>query len=358
MKKIMTTLTWLVFILSFLTVSCIPGLRQKTPERELVIFPAPPDTARIQFLTSFSNSGEIAGKRSAFSTYVLGEAPEQEIVKPYGLAVAGGKIYICDTMLGGLEIVDLAKNRFAYFTPGGLGQLKKPINCCVDEAGFLYVADSERRQVVVFDPEGRYQGSIGGEELARPTDVAVHRDQIWIADIKKQQVLVYGKADYRLLRTLPEAAPQTPGHLYLPTNLAIINDQLYVSDFGDFKIKIYSLSGQFLSSVGSYGRQLGQFVRPKGIAVDREGNLYVVDAGFENIQMFDAENRLLMFFGGNSQGPGGMWLPAKVVIDYDHLQYFQKYVDKRFNLKHLIFVTNQYGPDKINVYGFVEARDK
>lgn len=358
MKKTLTYLLWLVFSLSSLTVSCIPGLRPKAPERELVIFPAPPDTARIQFLTSFSNSGEIAGKRSAFSTYVLGEAPEQEIVKPYGLAVAGGKIYICDTMLGGLEIVDLAKNRFEYFQPGGLGQLKKPINCCVDEAGFLYVADSERRQVVVFDPQGRYQGSIGGEELLRPTDVAVHREQIWIADIKKQQVLIYGKPDYRLLRALPEAAPQTPGHLYAPTNLAILNDQLYVSDFGDFKIKIFSLNGQFLSSVGSYGRQQGQFVRPKGIAVDRKRNLYVVDAGFENIQMFDADNRLLMFFGGNYQGPGGMWLPAKVVIDYDHLKYFQKYVDKRFNLKHLIFVTNQYGPDKINVYGFVEARDK
>jgi hypothetical protein len=45
---------------------------------------------------------------------------------------------------------------------------------------------------------------------------------------------------------------------------------------------------------------------------------------------------------------------ADVTISYTGLDYFSKYVDKSFNLKYLIFVTNQYGPDKISVYGFVE----
>jgi len=83
-----------------------------------------------------------------------------------------------------------------------------------------------------------------------------------------------------------------------------------------------------------------------------------VDAAFENVQIFDKEGKLLMFFGGTYQGPGYMWLPAKVIIDYDNLKYFQKYVYKDFKLKYLIFVTNQYGPDKVSVYGFIEPRVK
>lgn len=63
-----------------------------------------------------------------------------------------------------------------------------------------------------------------------------------------------------------------------------------------------------------------------------------------------------MFFGGSYKGPGDMWLPAKVIIDYDNLNYFQKYVHESFDLKYLIFVTNQYGPSKINIYGFVETK--
>jgi len=53
-----------------------------------------------------------------------------------------------------------------------------------------------------------------------------------------------------------------------------------------------------------------------------------------------------------------MWLPAKVTVDYEHLKYFQKYVDPGFHLKYLIFVTNQYGPDKINIYGAVDVLKK
>ena len=63
-----------------------------------------------------------------------------------------------------------------------------------------------------------------------------------------------------------------------------------------------------------------------------------------------------MFFGGTYKGPGDMWLPAKITIDYDNLQYFRKYVDPSYDLQYLILVTNQYGPDKINVYGRVEPR--
>ncbi len=61
-----------------------------------------------------------------------------------------------------------------------------------------------------------------------------------------------------------------------------------------------------------------------------------------------------MFFGGHYSKPGDMWLPAGVAIDYDNLQFFSEYVDKRFDLQYLIFVTNQYGPEKISVYGFVK----
>ena len=99
-----------------------------------------------------------------------------------------------------------------------------------------------------------------------------------------------------------------------------------------------------------------QMVRPKGIAVDRESNLYVVDAGIENTQIFNKEGKLLMYFGGTYEGPGGMWLPAKITIDYYNMKYFQKYVDPDFVLKYLILVTNQFGPDKLNVYGRVDPK--
>lgn len=58
-----------------------------------------------------------------------------------------------------------------------------------------------------------------------------------------------------------------------------------------------------------------------------------------------------MFFGGHYEGAGGMWLPTSVVIDYDNLAYFEKYVDPKYKLEYLIIVANQFGPDKVNIYG-------
>jgi hypothetical protein len=47
-------------------------------------------------------------------------------------------------------------------------------------------------------------------------------------------------------------------------------------------------------------------------------------------------------------------MPAKVILDYDHIDLFQPYAVKGARIEFLVFVSNQYGPRKINVYGFGE----
>ena len=269
--------------------------------------------------------------------------------------IFNGKIYICDALARGFEIIDLKKNTFNYFTPGGLGELKNPLNCFVDKREYLFVADGSRKQIVVFDEKRNYYTSFGERENFKPTDIFLKDDKIWVTNLDGHQINVYSNdSSFRLLNKFPEINIDNPGYLFSPINIFVSDSLVYVTDLGDFKIKKFTLDGKFIESVGTYGLGLGQFTRPKGIAVDREENLFVVDAGFENTQIFDKKGKLLMFFGGNYKGPGDMWLPAKVVIDYDNLKYFEKYVDPRFKLKYVIFVTNQFGPDKLNIYGAVE----
>ena len=98
----------------------------------------------------------------------MGETAAKPINKPYGITTKKGKIYICDTGLGGLEIIDLQKNTFSYFIPTGKGLLKMPLNCFVDDDENLFVADGERMQVVVFDRDGNYVDSFGGAEKFKP----------------------------------------------------------------------------------------------------------------------------------------------------------------------------------------------
>jgi DNA-binding beta-propeller fold protein YncE len=297
----------------------------------------------------------VEGKRGGFKKFILGKGETKTVGKPYGVCVANGKIYMCDALQRGLEVIDLKTSKFSYFVPTGLGELKNPLNCVVDQQGYLYVTDSDRKQIVVFDEKGSFRDAFGEKEKFKPTDLCISGGKLWVTNLPGHQVNVYSlDSTHTLLKTFPGDSPDSIGYLFSPTNIVVAGDRVYVTDFGDFKVKIFTTDGKFIESIGSYGERLGQFVRPKGLAVDRESNLYVVDAGFENTQIFDKNGKLLMFFGGNYKGPGDMWLPAKVTIDYDNLQYFEKYVDPRFSLKYLILVTNQFGPDKLNIYGHVE----
>jgi len=317
-----------------------------------VFFPSPPDTARIQFLKRYGNSSDVTGRQKKLKTFVAGEEKVKTFVKPYGIAIQGNTIYIPDAGINGLEVIDLEKNIFDYFIPEGRGKLNLALNCFVDGNGDLYVADVVRKQVVIFDKNREYKAEIGGPDNFKPADVVVTGDTVLVTDPLNNRVNAYDKTSLQLLFSFPSGAQVGDENwLYNPLNLCVAGGIIYVTDFGDSRIKKFTMKGGYISAVGSYGNGLGQFVRPKGIAVDCENLLYVVDAGFENVQMFNDQGQLMMFFGGPYKGPGDMYLPAKVIIDYDHIKYYEKYVDPAYILKYLIFVVNQYGPDKLGVYG-------
>ena len=107
-----------------------------------------------------------------------------------------------------------------------------------------------------------------------------------------------------------------------------------------------------MRSYGAIGTGLGSFARPKGIALDRAGRMYVGDAAFENVQVFDAEGRLLLFFGQPGDKREGLNLPAGIAIDYDNVELFRAAADPKFAIEYLILVASQFGPNKVDVFGF------
>ncbi len=328
-----------------------------TKKKNVLVFPSPPSPPKIQYLTSISSSRDITGQRSGFERLFLGKRKSIPIKKPYGLSIFGGNIFVCDTQADAIEVIDLEAKDFYYFYPVGSGKLKKPMNCAVDADTVLYVVDVSRKDITAFSKDGNLVGKYGGEELIKPIDVFIHDDKVWVSDIDGHRIRVYDKETRELLFSFPETDDKEDEEfLHAPTNITLAKGKIYITDFLDFHVKIFDLKGNFLKTIGGLGQNLGQFSRPKGVAVDRDENLYVVDAAFDNVQIFDKDGRLLMFFGGTYIGPGYMWLPATIYIDYDNLDYFREYVDEKFNLKYLIFVTNQYGPDRISIYGFVDPK--
>ena len=63
------------------------------------------------------------------------------------------------------------------------------------------------------------------------------------------------------------------------------------------------------------------FYMPTDIAVDEEGNVYVLDSGNHRIQKFDPQGNYLASFGRRGQGPGEFQYPQSLDIDAQGLMY-------------------------------------
>jgi DNA-binding beta-propeller fold protein YncE len=337
----------------------------KNTPKKYTYFPPSPDDPRIQFLTTFESDADL-GRTRSFLDYIIGERKSSDpLIKPYGLAVQDGKVFVCDTVAEVIQVFDFKAKRASTFAPQGEGKLRLPINISIDRDGTRYVADSGRAQVLVYSADGTFLEAIGKRDELKPTDVAISPDRLYITDLSNHCVRVYSKADRKILFVIPREAQDAKdtnvvkGRLLSPTNLALDQqgNRLLVSDTGGNAVQIYDLDGKFLRSIGSSGVAPGRFARPKGVAVDRQGLAYVVDAATQVVQIFDTEGRLLLFFaqaGASTQGE--VILPASVKVDYDNIGYFQKFLAPGRECDYLIFVTSQFGGQKVSVYGFLKQK--
>jgi sugar lactone lactonase YvrE len=346
-----------------------------------VFYPPPPAAPRLQFLTSYSSGQDLGGGPGKYAVFVVGKEPvKQPIGKPYGVALRHNKLYVCDTAATAIDILDCQTRQFRFFTPAGEGQFASPVNIAVDHDDTRYVADTARGQVLIYGADDSFRGAIGERVNApakahakttapapraapadtvaamKPTDVLIAGDRLYVADLKNRCVRVYDKARRELLFTIPRDATAADAQtkLFGPTNLAGDSQgRVYVSDFGGFRVQQYDADGKYVRTFGQgAGDRPGEFARPKGVAVDRAGRLYVVDGATQVVQIFDAGGRLLLYFGEPQGKAPGLDLPAKVAIDYDHIDLFASYAAPGFKLEYLVLVTNQYGDRKVSVFGF------
>lgn len=73
----------------------------------------------------------------------------------------------------------------------------------------------------------------------------------------------------------------------LPYGIAVDSDgNVYVVDFGNSRIQKFTNKGIFLAKWGSHGTGNGQFRSQVGIAVDSNDDIYIADGGNDRVQKF------------------------------------------------------------------------
>lgn len=195
-------------------------------------------------------------------------------------ALAGGAPYKTETVNRFGELVPTQDAYEAYhsvsvFTRGDVQEsFNKPQDIYVDGEGYIYLADTGNRRIVVFDPAWNCVNIFGSDELIRPQGIFVRDGRAYVADYGSEtdnqsgriHIYSYDKETNAAAHLASLATPSSP--------------ILRVENF------IY---------------------RPQKIAVDNNGTMYIVSQGASNgVLLVTDENRFLNYFAPNA--PAGTFL--------------------------------------------------
>jgi DNA-binding beta-propeller fold protein YncE len=321
-----------------------------------VFYPSPPDAPRLQYLTTINSAEEWQQHGSTFTDFLVGrnKTDEAEINGPYGVALRDGKLYICDLNVSRIHVIDFAGKRYSVM--GTPDQVKRPANIAIDADGAKYVADTSKKQVIVFDAQDKFVRELGNPEKISPISVAVRGDELFVADALGGKVEVWTKGG-QLKRTISSKGAG-PAQLLHPSGIAFgAEGHLFVVDQELGMVKEFDVEGKYIKSIGSPGDRPGFFARPKGIAIDSQNRIYVADAQWDKIQIFSPDGQLLLFFGEPGAKACGLLTPTGLAIDATSLELFRKYAAPNFEPEYLVVVTNQFGENKIVFFAFGHPKE-
>jgi len=113
-----------------------------------------------------------------------------------------------------------------------------------------------------------------------------------------------------------EEIDEMEGKFFRPRGIAVdARGHVYVADSGNQRIQEFDANGEFISQWGGPGKSSGRFQQPSDVAVDALGFVYVADSANHRIQKFDVNGNFLTQWGGKGSEPGQFNSPVALAVD-------------------------------------------
>jgi tripartite motif-containing protein 71 len=247
---------------------------------------------------------------------------------PAGLAVdADGTLYVIDSLKNQIRVFDRDGKPVATWGERGSapGQFRFTDgsdfwgDVALGPDGNLYVLDSFNDRVQVLGPDGTFlrewgeTGTAAGQFVA-PDGITVDRaGRVYVTD---DRVQIFDREGRFLAAWAPSEAEGEP--LQDPADVAVdAAGMVSVTDHASDRIVRFDADGTVIEAIGETGDHPGQLMGPWGVAVDAAGNLYVAEYHGNRIQVFAPDGTSLGILSRAGLQPGQVFSPISLTLSSD-----------------------------------------
>ena len=283
------------------------------PAREVVEDFTPPAHA-TKIAQPQSN---LASIRDEVVTFLYGRARVMEA--PHQVTTDSmQRVIISDPDLRAVHVFD-PKGKSSFSILGDQGRrLRLPAGVAADAEDNIYIADSEAGMVLVYNQYGqfvRYIGNSYGENMyERPTGIAIDRKagRLYLADTPRNLVFILDLQGNILKRAGTDRHGKGSGEFVSPTQIAVSDHGIVVLDAKGLRIQVLDFDGNRIG----YFRVVVGVDGENGLALDRDGNIYVSDVAKSIISVYKPDGTPMGTFGqsgsriGEFLAPRGLWVDA------------------------------------------------
>lgn len=256
-----------------------------------------------------------------------------EIQLPSDVVVSKSrKIYVVDGTRNRVSVFGYSGDFLTSFGKRGNenGMFNSPTGIGIDKDDNIYVCDSGNHRIQVFNSNGNFLRSFdvkdGPAGPARPVDIAINNrtslcyitdsvnHRIVVCDLKGKQVYEWGgKGD-------------SNQEFRYPATVAF-DEYLYIVDVLNSRVQVYEGGGIFVRSIGRWGVLPGEFFRPKGVALDKDKNVYITDGYMDVIEVF-GEQGYKYVLGDEKGDIRRFGSPLGIFIEGDRLYVSEMFASK------------------------------